>query len=67
MQKWKHDPPFSTLYRETGFIMAAVGDVAYEACLDYAKSENAPLVPLNTAENFRSIMSDNILRGSFPA
>ncbi|KAF2827568.1 FAD dependent oxidoreductase [Ophiobolus disseminans] len=66
MHQWKHDPVFSSFYHETGFIMAAVGDDAYQECLDCANSEQSPLVHLNTEADFKSTMPEGVLQSSFP-
>jgi sarcosine oxidase/L-pipecolate oxidase len=66
MQRWKQDLLFSPHYHETGFIMASASDAAYQACLDYAKSEKTPLVPLNTAVDFKATMPRSVLQGDFP-
>ncbi|KAF2470457.1 fructosyl-amino acid oxidase [Lindgomyces ingoldianus] len=66
MNAWKHDPLFKPFYHPTGFIMAACGDDAYEHCLKYAESEQAKLVPLNTAAAFHSTMPQGVLTGPFP-
>jgi sarcosine oxidase/L-pipecolate oxidase len=66
MQRWKQDLLFSPYYHETGFIMASASDAGYQACLDYAKSEKTPLVPLNTAADFKATMLGSVLQGDFP-
>jgi sarcosine oxidase/L-pipecolate oxidase len=66
MHAWKHDPLYKPFYHATGFIMAACGDGAYEQCLEYARGENAKLIPLQTPEDFRSTMPKEVLTGSFP-
>ncbi|KAJ4344983.1 hypothetical protein N0V95_006020 [Ascochyta clinopodiicola] len=66
MKAWKHDPLFAPFYHATGFIDAAVSEDAYQRCVEYAKSEHATLVPLNTKEDFRKTMPDGVLQGDFP-
>lgn len=66
MQAWKYDPVFSPFYHETGFIMAAVGDEAYDRCVEYAETENVQLVPLNTKDDFHKTMPGGVLQGDFP-
>jgi sarcosine oxidase/L-pipecolate oxidase len=66
MHVWKHDPLLSRFYHSTGFIDSAVGDAAYARCLEYAESENAPLVPLNSPDDFKSTMPDGVLQGDLP-
>jgi sarcosine oxidase/L-pipecolate oxidase len=66
MKAWKHDPLFATFYHPTGFIDAAVSDAAYERCVQYAKDEQATLVPLNTKEDFQNTMPKGVLQGDFP-
>ena len=63
MHAWKHDPLLSRFYHPTGFIDAAVSDAAYARCLEYAKSEHAPLLPLNSPEDFKKTMPDGVLQG----
>lgn len=67
MRAWNHDPLFQPFYHETGFIMAAVSDEAYERCVEYAKSENADLTPLNMKEEFQRTMPEGVLQGDFPS
>ncbi|KAF2630132.1 FAD dependent oxidoreductase [Macroventuria anomochaeta] len=66
MKAWKHDSLFVPFYHPTGFIDAAVSDDAYERCVEYAKSDNATLVPLKTKEDFQRTMPDGVLQGDFP-
>ncbi|EDU49276.1 DadA Glycine D-amino acid oxidase deaminating [Pyrenophora tritici-repentis] len=66
MHAWKHDPLFSPLYHETGFIMAAVSDGAYARCLDYAKGEKTTPVALNTKQDFQKTMPEGVLQGELP-
>ena len=66
MKAWKQDPLFAPFYHPTGFIDAAVSDDAYERCVEYAKNEQAKLVPLNTKECFRRTMPEGVLQGDFP-
>lgn len=66
MARWKLDPIFAPFYHATGFIMAAVGDEAYERCKEYAKNENTPLEPLDTKDDFHRTMPGGVLQGGFP-
>ena len=66
MHSWLHDPLFAPFYHETGFIMAAAGDEAYERCVEYAEDEDADLIPLKSKENFHSTMPTGVLQGDFP-
>jgi len=66
MGAWKHDPLLKKFYHDTGFIMAACGDDAFEHCLDYARSEKTELIPLETKEDFYSTMPVDVLTGEFP-
>lgn len=52
MKAWKHDALLAPFYHRTGFIDAAVGDDAYQRCVEYANSEDTELAPLNTKEDF---------------
>lgn len=45
--------------------MAAVGDEAYERCLEYADGESAKLVTLNRKDDFQKTMPGAILQGDF--
>lgn len=65
MQAWKHDPLFAPFYHATGFIDAAVSDEAYERCVEYEKSEQAALIPLNTKGDFQKTMPRGVLQGDF--
>ncbi|USP73338.1 hypothetical protein yc1106_00612 [Curvularia clavata] len=65
MHAWKHDPVFSSYYHDTGFIMAAVGEEAYERCVQYAKRESNTPVALNSKEDFQRTMPNDILQGAF--
>ncbi|CAO2656408.1 Nn.00g052110.m01.CDS01 [Neocucurbitaria sp. VM-36] len=66
MHAWNHDSVFAPFYRETGFIMAAVTGEAYERCEEYAETEDADLIPLNSREDFESTMPKGVLQGSLP-
>jgi sarcosine oxidase/L-pipecolate oxidase len=66
MHAWKHDPLFSPFYHDTGFIMAAVGEEAYERCVEYAEGEKVSPVALNTKEDFQKTMPEGVLQGDFP-
>lgn len=66
MAAWKHDPLFAPFYHQTGFIDAAVSDDAYQRCVEYARGEDAVLVPLNTREDFQKTMPSGVLQGPFP-
>ncbi|KAF1839800.1 fructosyl-amino acid oxidase [Decorospora gaudefroyi] len=66
MHAWKHDPLFSSLYHDTGFIMSAVGDEAYQRCVEYAQSEKNAPVPLNSKQDFQKTMPEGVLQGKFP-
>ncbi|KAF2121889.1 FAD dependent oxidoreductase [Lophiotrema nucula] len=66
MKAWKEDPLFSPLYHPMGFIMAAVGDEAYEKCIAYAESEGILLTPLKSKEDFQTTMPKGVLTGDFP-
>ncbi|KAF1946416.1 fructosyl-amino acid oxidase [Clathrospora elynae] len=66
MEAWKHDPLFKSFYHDTGFIMAAVGDEAYERCVRYAESEHVELEALDGKEDFQKTMPEGVLRGQFP-
>jgi len=66
MHAWKHDPLFSPLYHDTGFIMAAVSDEAYARCVEYAKGEKSAPVSLKTKEDFQKTMPEGVLQGEFP-
>lgn len=66
MNAWKHDPLFAPFYHATGFIMAAVGDEAYEHCIDYARSEQGNLVPLQSKQDFQKTMPKGVLQGDLP-
>ncbi|KAH6859984.1 hypothetical protein AA0119_g12060 [Alternaria tenuissima] len=66
MQAWKTDPLFSPFYHDTGFIMAAVGDEAFERCIEYAKGEKTLPVALNTKHDFQRTMPEGVLQGDFP-
>lgn len=66
MHAWKMDPLFSTFYHDTGFIMAAVGDEAYERCKEYAKGEKILPASLNTKHDFQRTMPEGVLQGDFP-
>ncbi|RMZ70210.1 fructosyl amine:oxygen oxidoreductase [Pyrenophora seminiperda CCB06] len=63
---WKHDPLFSPLYHDTGFIMAAVSDEAYARCVEYAKGETPTPIALKTKEDFQKTMPEGVLQGAFP-
>lgn len=65
MKAWKHDPLLASFYHPTGFIDAAVSDDAYERCVQYAKGEQATLIPLNTKEDFHQTMPEGVLQGGF--
>jgi sarcosine oxidase/L-pipecolate oxidase len=66
MHAWKHDPLFSPFYHDTGFIMAAVGEEAYERCVEYAEGEKVSPIALDTKEDFQKTMPEGVLRGEFP-
>jgi sarcosine oxidase/L-pipecolate oxidase len=66
MHAWKHDPLFSPFYHDTEFIMAAVGEEAYERCVEYAEGEKVSPVALNTKEDFQKTMPEGVLQGDFP-
>ncbi|EOA89680.1 hypothetical protein ACJQWK_02606 [Exserohilum turcicum] len=66
MHAWKHDPLFSSFYHDTGFIMSAVGDAAYERCKEYARTEKTTPVALNSKEDFQCTMPKDVLQGEFP-
>ncbi|KAI4681080.1 uncharacterized protein J4E88_005586 [Alternaria novae-zelandiae] len=66
MHAWKCDPLFSPFYHDTGFIMAAVGEEAYQRCLEYAKGEKEFPAGLNTKHDFQQTMPGGLLQGDFP-
>jgi sarcosine oxidase/L-pipecolate oxidase len=66
MHAWLQDDLLKPFYHETGFIMAACGDEAYEHVRKYAADEKAELVPLRTAKDFQETMPRGVLTGSFP-
>jgi len=66
MHAWKHDPLFSPLYHDTGFIMAAVSDEAHARCVEYAKGEKSTPVALERKEDFQKTMAEGVLQGEFP-
>jgi sarcosine oxidase/L-pipecolate oxidase len=66
MHAWKKDPLFSPFYHDTGFIMSAVGDEAYERCVEYANGEQVRPVSLDKKEDFWGTMPNGVLQGDFP-
>jgi sarcosine oxidase/L-pipecolate oxidase len=66
MHAWRTDPLFSPFYHDTGFIMAAVGDEAYERCMEYAKGEKVFPTALKSKHDFQNTMSEGVLQGDFP-
>jgi sarcosine oxidase/L-pipecolate oxidase len=66
MHSWKTDPLFSPFYHDTGFIMAAVGNEAYNRCVEYAKGEAVFPAALNTRQEFQKTMPEGVLQGDFP-
>jgi sarcosine oxidase/L-pipecolate oxidase len=66
MEAWKSDPLFAPFYHPTGFIDAAVSDDAYQCCVEYSKSEQSVLIPLNSKEDFQATMPSGVLQGDFP-
>ena len=46
--------------------MAAVGDEAFERCIEYAKGEKTLPVALNTKHDFQRTMPEGVLQGDFP-
>ncbi|KAJ4365869.1 hypothetical protein N0V83_008491 [Neocucurbitaria cava] len=66
MHAWKRDPLFAPFYHDTGFIMAAASDEAYERCVEYAETEDVDISPLNSREDFQRTMPKGVLQGNFP-
>lgn len=66
MNAWKHDPLLKPFYHPTGFIDAAVGDDAYQRCVEYAEGEDAELLALNSKQDFAKTMPAGVLQGDFP-
>jgi sarcosine oxidase/L-pipecolate oxidase len=62
---WRNDPIYKPGYHETGFIYAAVGNEAYQKVVD-ACSRNSGYEALETAEDFRKTMPNDVLTGGMP-